>query len=123
MKNPKSSRKPNNVTKRTKEIKTERTSILFENLSKNIDIDAGANHLQIKDRGIISCNVCQTDVLFGNSKRRCVGKKHQGKYKILINKKVQARQTLVTLKSFEREKKYIQGQSLLKIQRVYILIL
>ena len=114
MKNPKSSRKPNNVTKRTKEINTERTSILFENLSKNIDIDAGANHLQFQDGGIIFCNDCQTYVSFGNSKRHCVGKKHQGKFKRLAKKKVQARQTLETLKLFEGENPYIKVKSLIE---------
>ena len=36
MKNPKSFRKPNGVTKRTKEIFTDRKSILFENLLKKM---------------------------------------------------------------------------------------
>ena len=98
MKNPKLFKKPNGVTKRTKARKTERTSILFETLLKKNDIYAGANHLQFQDGGIIFCNACQKDVSFENSKRHCVGKKHQGKCKSLANKKVQLRQNLVTLK-------------------------
>ena len=69
MKNPKPSRKPNGVTKRTKEIFTDRKSILFENLLKNNDIDEGESPLQFQDGGIIFCNDCQTDVSFENTKR------------------------------------------------------
>ena len=87
MKNPKSFRKPNGVTKRTKARNTERTSILSENLLKNNDIYAGANHLRFQDGGIIFCNACETDISFENSKCHYIGKNHQGKCKILANKK------------------------------------
>ena len=103
MKNTKSFRKPNGVTKSMKARETERKSILFENLLKKNDIDAGANNLQFQDGVIIFCNACQTDVLFENSKRHCIGKKHQGGFKSPANKNIQARQTLVTLESFEGE--------------------
>ena len=112
MKNPKSFRNPNGVTKRTKSRNNQRAPILFENIFENNSIDAGVNHLQFQDWGIIFCNACQTDVSFENSNRHCVGKKHQGKCKILTNKKVQAYQTLVTLKLFKGENPDIQGQSL-----------
>ena len=112
MKNLKSFKNPKGVTKRTKERNTECTSTLFENLLKNNDIDAGANHIEFQDAVIILCNACQTDVSFENSKRHCVGKKHQGKCKSPATKKVQERQILMTLKQFEGENPDIQGNSL-----------
>ena len=112
MENPKSFIKPKGITKGTEARKTEGTSIFFENLLKKNDIYAGANHLKLQDGGIIFCNACQTYVSFENTKRHCVRKRHQGKCEILANKKLQARQTLVTLKLFEGENPDIRVQSL-----------